>query len=119
MSGLFERIADRFESGEMGWCQHASFLSALGDKPDSFCLEGAVAKDLDLEFGVEYLTARVDKYQHVSDILNETVRQVGHRPDPITNSTGSFVSYNDDPTTTKQDVIDVLRKAAANYPHID
>ncbi len=73
---------------EAGWCKHA-LRNIHGD----VCLAGAVAE--------------------VTGVYSLKTRVLRHLLETLTGSTyGCLISFNDRPTTTKQDVLDLFSKTA-------
>lgn len=94
-----------------GWCQNA-FRTREGQ----LCMAGAVAKatGTSLIFDKETESWRLGwdaqgknhDYFTTIDVINNYLREEGKMP----NRFGGVPTFNDDPSTTKQDVLDVLDK---------
>lgn len=110
MSGTFERAADALESGEIGWTK-----GVLHDGQGNYCALGAI----DFAVGnfdstghyIDFSLAISPRFMEAKSTLASTI----HAIDPRFNS---VADWNDQDEREKQDVIDVLRKCAANYPSI-
>jgi hypothetical protein len=95
---ILEEVADLYESGEIGWTQHAFRRTRLAH-PNSYCLIGSMRHrllDAQKSYGLEYEFAL--KYLH------GYIRENGHGP--------GVDDWNDMPGRTLDEVVDLLKTVA-------
>ena len=96
---ILEEVADLYESGEIGWTQHAFRRTRLAH-PNSYCLIGSMRHRLldnqCLSYGLEY--------EYALNCLRDYIRENGHGL--------SVDDWNDMFGRTLGEVVDLLKHVA-------